>query len=91
MILIKYYKKPDRPEIVRLDKIATEDFGCVKRGDMLVTYPLHLQDHMRLCMWLDPKTVYIDWIREVSDGKVNTEATSRGATDTKETAANDAS
>jgi hypothetical protein len=42
-------------------------------------------------MWLDPKTVYIDWIREVSDGKANTEATSRGATDTKETAAKDAS
>jgi hypothetical protein len=67
MRLIKYYKRPDRPEIVRLDKIATEDFGCVRRGDILVTYPLHLQDHMRLCMWLNPKTVHVDWIREVSD------------------------
>lgn len=65
MRLIKYYKRPDRPEIVRLDKIATTDFGCVKRGDMLVTYPLHLQDHMRLSMWVKPSDVYIDWIREM--------------------------
>ena len=91
MRLIKYYKRPDRPEIVRLDKIATEDFGCVKRGDMLVTYPLHLQDHMRLCMWLDPKTVYVDWIREISDVQPDTKAASRGATNTEEVAANDAS
>lgn len=66
MRLIKYYKRPDRPEIVRLDKIATEDFGCVKRGDMLVTYPIHLSEGLRLNMWLKPKDVWVEWIREVN-------------------------
>lgn len=65
MRLIKYYKKPNKPEIVRLDKIATTDFGCVQKGDMLVSYPLHLQESMRLSMWVKPSDVYIDWIREV--------------------------
>lgn len=64
--MIKYYKRPDRPEIVRLDKIATEDFGCVKRGDMLVTYPIHLSEGLRLNMWLKPNDVWIEWIREVN-------------------------
>ena len=66
MRLIKYYKRPDRPEIVRLDKVATEDFGVVKRGDMLVSYPLHLAEPMRLSMWVRSGDVYIDWIREVA-------------------------
>lgn len=65
MRLIKYYKRPDRPEIVRLDKVATEDFGCVKRGDMLVSYPLHLSEPMRLSMWVRAAEVHVDWIREL--------------------------
>lgn len=65
MRIIKYYKKPNKPEIVRLDMVATEDFGCVKRGDMLVSYPLHLREGMRLSMWVKPSDVYIEWIREV--------------------------
>ena len=63
MLLMKYYKRPDRPEIVRLDKIATKDFGCVKKGDLLVTYPLHLREDWRMNMWLNPNEIHIDWIR----------------------------
>ena len=65
MRLIKYYKRPDRPEIVRLDTVATEDFGCVKRGDMLVSYPLHLEEPMRLSMWLRSGEVHVEWVREL--------------------------
>jgi len=50
MRLIKYYKKSNNPQIVKLDKIATEDFGVVKRGDLLVSYPIHLRESLRLSM-----------------------------------------
>jgi hypothetical protein len=65
MKLIKYYKKPNNPQIMKLDKIATEDVGVVKRGDLLVSYPIHLRESLRLSMWVRPNEVYIDWIREV--------------------------
>jgi hypothetical protein len=65
MRIIKYYKKPNNPQIVKLDKIATEDVGVVKRGDLLVSYPIHLRESLRLSMWVRPNEVYIDWIREV--------------------------
>ncbi len=65
MRIIKYYKKPSNPQIVKLDKIATEDVGVVKRGDLLVSYPLHLRESQRLSMWVRRNEVYIDWIREL--------------------------
>jgi hypothetical protein len=66
MRVIKYYKKPSNPQIMKLDKIATEDVGVVKRGDLLVSYPIHLKESQRLSMWVRGDEVYIDWIREVA-------------------------
>ena len=64
MRLIKYYKKSNNPQIVKLDKIATEDFGVVKRGDLLVSYPIHLRESLRLSMWVKRSDVYVEWVRE---------------------------
>jgi hypothetical protein len=65
--IIKYYKKPNNPQIMKLDKIATENVGVVKRGDLLVSYPLHLKESLRLSMWVKREDVYIDWIKEVTN------------------------
>ena len=70
MKIMKYYKRPDRVDIVVLDEIATEPKRNIPAGWMLVSYPIHLTKGRRLNMWLDPKTVYIDWIREFSDEEV---------------------
>lgn len=67
MRIIKYYKKPNNPQIMKLDKIATENVGVVKRGDLLVSYPLHLKESLRLSMWVKREDVYIDWIKEVTN------------------------
>lgn len=67
MRLIKYYKRPDRAEIVKLDKVATEPVRNIPAGWMLVSYPIHLTNGRRLNMWLDPKSVYIEWIREFKE------------------------
>ena len=67
MRLIKYYKKPSNPQIVKLDKIATEDFGVVKRGDLLVSYPIHLRESLRLSMWVKRSDVYVEWVKEMRD------------------------
>jgi hypothetical protein len=65
MKLIKFYKRASSPQIVKLDKIATEDVGVVKRGDFLVSYPIHLRESLRLSMWVRPTEVYVEWIREI--------------------------
>ena len=52
---------------MKLDKIATENVGVVKRGDLLVSYPLHLKESLRLSMWVKREDVYIDWIKEVTN------------------------
>lgn len=64
MQLIKYYRKPSNPQIAQLDKIATEDFGVVKRGDFLVSYPIHLRESLRLSMWVRATDVHVEWIRK---------------------------
>jgi hypothetical protein len=66
MKLIKFYKRASNPQIVKLDKVATEDVGVVKRGDFLVSYPIHLRESLRLSMWVRHTDVYVEWIREVS-------------------------
>jgi hypothetical protein len=65
MKLIKFYKRASNPQIVKLDKVATEDVGVVKRGDFLVSYPIHLRESLRLSMWVRPTDVYVEWIREI--------------------------
>jgi hypothetical protein len=65
MKLIKFYKRASSPQIVKLDKVATEDVGVVKRGDFLVSYPIHLRESLRLSMWVRPTDVYVEWIREI--------------------------
>ena len=39
----------------------------IPAGWMLVSYPIHLTNGRRLNMWLDPKSVYIEWIREFKE------------------------
>jgi hypothetical protein len=65
MRLIKYYKKPNNPQIMQLDKVATEDFGVVKCGDLLVSYPIDLRESQRLSMWVRRSDVYVEWVREL--------------------------
>jgi hypothetical protein len=56
MLVIKLYRKPDKPEF----------FIYVKRlGDeILLIYPIELPERKRHARWLNLNEVYIDWIRE---------------------------
>lgn len=61
MKLIKFYRKANKPEVARLDK--------VKDGKVLITVNLHLSEGKRENMWLHLNNIHIDWIREVQDGQ----------------------
>ena len=56
MLIIKLYRKPDKPEF----------FIYVRRlGDeILLLYPIEVPDRKRQARWLGLNEVYIDWIRE---------------------------
>jgi hypothetical protein len=56
MLIIKLYRKPNKPEF----------FIFVRRtGDeILLNYPIEVPDRKRHARWLGLNEVYIDWIRE---------------------------
>lgn len=56
MLVIKLYRKPNRPEFYRLVRVG--EWG------MLLNYPIDKPDRKRLARWIEPSEVYIDWIRE---------------------------
>ena len=68
MKVMKYYKRPDKPEIVILDEITEKPKRNIPAEWLLISYPINLTKGRRLNMWIDSKTVYIDWIREFKDG-----------------------
>ncbi len=55
MRVIKLYRKPDTPEYFKLVK--------VDGGEMLLDYPIDVPNWKRLCRWVKPEEVYIDWIK----------------------------
>ena len=59
MLVMKLYRKPDKPEF----------FIYVRRkgNDILLVYPLDLPERKRSARWLGLNEVYIDWIREFSE------------------------
>lgn len=56
MLVIKLYRKPNRPEFYKLVRVG--EWG------MLLNYPIDKPDRKRSARWIEPKEVYIDWIRE---------------------------
>jgi hypothetical protein len=60
MKVIKLYRKPNKPEF----------FGFIKTGKwgLLVEYPIDKPYAKRSSRWLELHEVYIDWIREFSNG-----------------------
>jgi hypothetical protein len=66
MRLIKFYRKPNKPEVARLDKIDDDK--------VLITVNLHLSEGKRENLWLNLNSIHIDWIREVRDERETTNA-----------------
>lgn len=60
MRVIKLYRNSNKPEF----------FGLIKIGKwgLLVEYPIDKPYRKRSARWLELNEVYIDWIREFSDG-----------------------
>lgn len=61
MRLIKFYRKANKPEVARLDKIDDDK--------VLITVNLHLSEGKRENLWLNLNSIHVDWIREVRDGQ----------------------
>ena len=57
MLVIKLYRKPDKPEFFRLVKFDSS-------MGLLVNYPIDVVDRKRMARWFNPDEVYIDWIKE---------------------------
>ena len=64
MRLIKFYRKPNKPEVARLDKIDDDK--------VLITVNLHLSEGKRENLWLNLNSIHVDWIREVQDERETT-------------------
>ena len=64
MRLIKFYRKPNKPEVARLDKIDDDK--------VLITVNLHLSEGKRENLWLNLNSIHVDWIREVRDERETT-------------------
>lgn len=56
MIVVKLYRKPNKPEFYSLIRW--------NGGRLLVNYPIEVPDHKRHARWFEFNEVYIDWIRE---------------------------
>jgi len=56
MLVVKLYRKPDKPEF----------YVLVKQGalGLLVNYPLDKPDRKRNARWFSLDEVYVDWIKE---------------------------
>jgi len=59
MLVIKLYRKPDKPEFYSLIRW--------NGGRLLVNYPIEVPDRKRSARWFEYNEVYIDWIREISN------------------------
>lgn len=55
MQIVKLYRKPDKPEFMKLIRLG--EWG------MLVNYPIDKPDRKREARWIAPSDVYIDWIK----------------------------
>jgi hypothetical protein len=55
MQVVKLYRKPDKPEFVKLVR--------VEGGEMLVNYPIDKPDWKREARWVAPSEVRIEWIK----------------------------
>lgn len=74
MKIIKYYRKPDAPiyaRLVQVNEREPDEVYQVPVGWMLVNAPLDRSKGRQVSQWLDPTSVYIDWIREVRDETTN--------------------
>ena len=56
MIVVKLYRKPNKPEFYSLIRW--------NGGRLLVNYPIEVPDRKRHARWFEFNEVYIDWIRE---------------------------
>ena len=56
MLVIKLYRKPNKPEFYSLVRW--------NGGRLLVNYPIEAPNHKRQARWFEFNEVYIDWIRE---------------------------
>ena len=56
MLVIKLYRKPNKPEFYSLVRW--------NGGRLLVNYPIELPDRKRHARWFEFNEVYIDWIKE---------------------------
>lgn len=66
MKVIKLYRdKETEPRFYEFRKMGTD--GWMFDGWVLVSYPLDKPETKRNSMWLDPKKIRIDWIREFSE------------------------
>jgi hypothetical protein len=55
MQVIKLYRKPDKPEFMKLVRAEGNEF--------LVNYPIDKPDWKREARWLAPSEVYVEWIK----------------------------
>jgi hypothetical protein len=56
MLVIKLYRKPDKPEFYSLVRWNGRR--------LLVNYPIEVPNNKRHARWFEFNEVYIDWIRE---------------------------
>ena len=55
MQVVKLYRKPDKPEFMKLVRLG--EWG------MLVNYPIDKPDWKREARWLPLDSLFIDWIK----------------------------
>jgi len=56
MLVIKLYRKPNKPEFYSLIRW--------NGGRLLVNYPIEVPYNKRHARWFEFNEVYIDWVRE---------------------------
>jgi hypothetical protein len=61
MVVVKLYRKPDKPEFFRLVRVDAQ-------GDMLLNYPIEVPDSKRTAVWINSNNVRVEWIKEFADG-----------------------
>ena len=68
MVVVKLYRKPDKPEFFRLVRVDAQ-------GDMLLNYPIEVPDSKRTAVWINSNNVRVEWIKEFADGDALQRAT----------------
>lgn len=66
MLIIKFYRRPNRPEFAHLVQVCAIP-GHSLHGFWLINHPVWKPYARREAEWIDPNDVYVDWVREFRD------------------------